>query len=82
MRNGPLAEAWICHRDLPFVMIGPQLPVFGMENQLQLRAGDPKPVRLAVRSGATSRCSSTKPANGACSRFDAKRIRCDRSVGR
>jgi predicted peptidase len=60
MRNGPLAEAWICHRDLPFVMIGPQLPIFGMENQLQLRAGDPKPVRLA--SGPAPRRVVVRPS--------------------
>lgn len=46
--NGPLGEAWIRHRNLPFVMIGPQLPVLGMDWQLQLRAGVPKPVRLAT----------------------------------
>jgi predicted peptidase len=60
MRNGPLFEAWIRHRDLPFIMIGPQLPVFGMENQLQLRAGDPKPVRLA--SGPAPRPLAVRPS--------------------
>lgn len=45
--SGPLGEAWVNHRDLPFVMIGPQLPVFGQEWQLQLRASNPKPERLA-----------------------------------
>ena len=49
--NGPLGEAWIRHRDLPFVMIGPQLPLFGMDWQIQLRAGIPKPVRLATDPG-------------------------------
>lgn len=42
---GPLHEAWICQRDLPFVMISPQLPVFDQEWQVQLRAGVPRPVR-------------------------------------
>jgi len=46
--HGPLGEAWIQHRDLPFIMIGPQLPVFGMHDQVRLRAGRPKPVRLAT----------------------------------
>jgi hypothetical protein len=46
MRDGPLNEAWIRGRDLPFVIIGPQLPIFDMDWQVQLRAGVPKPVRL------------------------------------
>jgi predicted peptidase len=46
--SGPLHEAWIRHRNLPFVMISPQLPTFGMDWQLQLRADSPKPVRLAT----------------------------------
>lgn len=50
--SGPLGEAWIGHRDLPFVMIGPQLPIFDMEWQLQLRAGVPKPQRLATAPAA------------------------------
>jgi len=44
--HGPLAEAWIWNRDLPFIMIGPQLPVFDRAEQLRLREGRPKPQRL------------------------------------
>jgi len=29
--HGPLYEAWIQKRDLPFIIISPQLPMFGME---------------------------------------------------
>jgi len=43
---GPLGEAWIQRRDLPFIMIGPQLPVFGLHAQVQLREGLPRPQRL------------------------------------
>src|SRR4029079_18163320 len=28
--HGPLYEAWCLKRDLPFVIISPQLPMFGM----------------------------------------------------
>lgn len=31
---GPLYEAWIQKRSLPFIIIGPQLPVFGMTQQI------------------------------------------------
>lgn len=30
--HGPLYEAWIQKKDLPFIIISPQLPMFGMEN--------------------------------------------------
>ena len=43
--HGPLHEAWIRHRDLPFIIIGPQLPLFDQEFQVQMRAGVPKPAR-------------------------------------
>ena len=44
--HGPLREAWIQGRELPFIMIGPHLPVLGQHDQVQLRAGRPLPVRL------------------------------------
>ena len=31
LREGPLYEAWIQKRDLPFIIIGPQLPMYGMD---------------------------------------------------
>jgi predicted peptidase len=43
--HGPLHEAWIRRRDLPFIIIGPQLPLFDQEFQIQMRAGVPKPMR-------------------------------------
>lgn len=44
--HGPIGEAWIYKRDLPFVMIGPQLPGFGMTDQLAYRDGVALPKRL------------------------------------
>jgi predicted peptidase len=32
--HGPLMEAWIQRRDLPFIIISPQLPVFSMSDQI------------------------------------------------
>ena len=46
MLHGPLGEAWIQQRDLPFVMIGPQLPLFEQEDRLRYSVGVPKPQRL------------------------------------
>jgi len=46
MRHGPLMEAWIQKRDLGFIIIGSQLPVFEQEEQLRSRQGIPKPKRL------------------------------------
>lgn len=46
LRHGPLREAWIQGRDLPFIMIGPQLPVFGLHEMVRRRQGLPRPQRL------------------------------------
>jgi len=59
MRHGPLAEAWLYHRDLPFIIIAPQLPVFAMHEQVQLRSGVPKPERLP--EGPLSRDLASRP---------------------
>jgi predicted peptidase len=57
--HGPLAEAWIQRRNLPFIMIGPQLPVFGMHDQVRLREGRPRPERLA--EGSPPRADENRP---------------------
>lgn len=36
LRHGPLMEAWIQGRDLPFVMIAPQMPMFDRERRSPL----------------------------------------------
>jgi predicted peptidase len=46
MRHGPLMEVWIQKRDLGFIVIGPQMPVFEQKDQLRFREGVPKPERL------------------------------------
>jgi predicted peptidase len=53
MRHGPMMEAWIQKRDLPFIIMGPQLPVFDQEGQLRFREGVAKPARL--QSGVPER---------------------------
>ena len=58
--NGPLGEAWLYGHELPFVIIGPQLPVFDMHQQVALRANVPKPQRLA--SGPQPRPAIQRPA--------------------
>jgi dienelactone hydrolase len=49
MRNGPLYEAWVQKRELPFIIIAPQLPTFGRESSvdyLKTRTRADIPVRL------------------------------------
>ncbi len=46
--HGPLTEAWIRHRELPFVIVSPQLPVLDMYHQAAAQAGARKPVRLSA----------------------------------
>jgi predicted peptidase len=57
--HGPLGEAWIQRRNLPFIIIGPQLPVFGKDDQVRLREGIAKPQRLPV--GAPPRRDEERP---------------------
>jgi pimeloyl-ACP methyl ester carboxylesterase len=51
LKNGPLYEAWIQKRDLPFIVIAPQLPMFGMDEKadyLKKRTRAEIPERLAT----------------------------------
>jgi predicted peptidase len=50
LKNGPLYEAWIQKRDLPFLIAAPQLPMYGRAahaDYLRNRTRDEIPVRLA-----------------------------------
>lgn len=47
LRNGPLYEVWIQKRELPFVIVAPQLPLYGRDQSIdylknRTRAGIPK----------------------------------------
>ena len=46
LRHGPLMEAWIQRRELPFIMISPQLPVFGELEAIEDRKKHTRPTRL------------------------------------
>jgi predicted peptidase len=51
MRNGPVYEAWVQKRDLPFIIIAPQLPTYGREatvDYLKKRTRADIPVRLEL----------------------------------
>ena len=48
MVNGPLYEAWIQKRDLPFIIVAPQLPMYGRDKTVPyLENRNPIPERLA-----------------------------------
>lgn len=47
LTHGPLMEAWIQRRPLPFIIISPQLPLFDETAAIAEREGRPKPARLA-----------------------------------
>jgi predicted peptidase len=47
LRHGPLMEAWIQRRKLPFIIISPQLPLFGELEAVAGRASETRPERLA-----------------------------------
>jgi len=49
LKNGPLFEAWIQKRDLPFLIVAPQLPMYGRDatvSYLRKRTRDEIPERL------------------------------------
>jgi len=46
MRHGPLMEAWLQRRPLPFIIISPQLPLFGAEEAIADRERHARPRRL------------------------------------
>ncbi|MFT6528976.1 MAG: putative peptidase [Psychrosphaera sp.] len=50
LKHGPLYEAWIQKKDLPFIIISPQLPMFGFDKMgigyIDKRTDDSIPVRL------------------------------------
>ena len=47
LTHGPLMEAWIQRKELPFIIISPQLPVkFGIPSVEEDHSADPIPVRL------------------------------------
>jgi pimeloyl-ACP methyl ester carboxylesterase len=51
LKNGPLYEAWIQKRDLPFILIVPQLPMYGMDQKtdyLKRRTRAEIPQRLST----------------------------------
>lgn len=53
--NGPLYEAWVQKRDLPFIIVAPQLPMYGQDavaDYLRNRPRDAIPQRLAVGTPA------------------------------
>lgn len=46
MRFGPLMEAWVQRRELPFIIISPQLPLFGEQEAIDDRINHTRPARL------------------------------------
>jgi predicted peptidase len=71
LKNGPLYEAWIQKRDLPFIVIAPQLPMYGMDERadyLKKRTRAEIPERLT--SGVPDRpaeFATPSPMTGALS---------------
>jgi pimeloyl-ACP methyl ester carboxylesterase len=71
LKNGPLYEAWIQKRDLPFIVIAPQLPMYGMDEKvdyLKKRTRAEIPERLGTGvPDRPSESATTSPMTGAIS---------------
>lgn len=55
LKNGPLYEAWIQKRDLPFIIVAPQLPMYGMDEKADY-------LRKRTRAEIPKRLESGVPA--------------------
>jgi len=68
MNIGPLYEAWVQKRDLPFIIIAPQLHMFGMDEHTDyLRDRDPEQMQTRLKEGTPERpddFETPAPMNG------------------
>ena len=72
MVHGPLYEAWIQKRDLPFVIIAPQLPMFDMGNLSYIRDRKLEDIPKRLAEGTPARApkfTSDQPMNGSPASF-------------
>ncbi len=46
--HGPLMEVWIQRRDLPFIILSPQLPIFSMSGQIERPATKPQRLESGI----------------------------------
>ena len=69
LRNGPLYEAWIQKRDLPFIIIAPQLPTYGRESKVDyLKNRKPSDIPVRLETGVPARpteLATPEPMTGA-----------------
>jgi len=55
LREGPLYEVWIQKRNLPFIIIGPQLPMYGMDTVPYIRERNVSMIPHRLDSGVPER---------------------------
>ncbi|HJW29285.1 MAG TPA: prolyl oligopeptidase family serine peptidase, partial [Saprospiraceae bacterium] len=56
LKEGPLYEAWIQKRNLPFIIISPQLPMYGMDTmEAYIHDRDPKTIPHRLLDGVPDR---------------------------
>ena len=72
--HGPLYEAWIQKRDLPFVIVAPQLDLFGLDKTVDyIRDRDPGSIPRRLADGVPPRpaeFSTPQPMSGAVAAAD------------
>jgi predicted peptidase len=55
LAHGPLYEAWVQKRDLPFVIVSPQLPMFGMGEVDYIKNRSPAQIPRRLADGVPAR---------------------------
>ncbi len=72
--HGPLYEAWIQKRDLPFLLVVPQLPLFGRDRTVSyIRDRDPSEIPRRLATGVPPRPAefpTPEPMTGATAEAD------------
>lgn len=72
LAHGPLYETWIQKRDLPFVIIAPQLPMYDMGDVSYIKSRRVEDIPKRLAEGAPARPEkfpSEQPMNGSQSEF-------------
>lgn len=55
LSHGPVYEAWIQKKDIPFIIVSPQLQMFGMEKRPYIANRTPAQIPVRLKEGVPSR---------------------------
>ena len=75
LKNGPLYEAWIQKRELPFIIVAPQLPMYGQDEHAEyLRTRTPAEIPLRLEDGVPQRPRDFETPNPMLGALEEKNV--------